>query len=285
MSMNPQAAVATFAPTPPVERCAPQRISDGTWLVRQAQGALGAPLYVYLNSMVITGSEPIIVDTGTASNRRHWLDDVFGIVDPDDVRWIFLSHDDADHTGNLAEAMTCCRHATLVCSWALVERLTNAFHFPLSRCRWVDDGDTFDAGDRRFRAIRPPVYDSPTTRGLLDESTGVYWASDAFATPMHHPSVETVAELDATLWRDGHHMFSHHALSPWLGIVDERRFAAAVDRIRSLGLTTIAGAHTPTIFGDRVEAAFDLMGDLVTTAVPPCPDQTMLDALLAASVA
>jgi len=51
--------------------------------------------------MVITGREPVIVDTGTSSNGTQWLDDVFGIVDPADVRWIVLSHDDADHAGNL----------------------------------------------------------------------------------------------------------------------------------------------------------------------------------------
>ena|SRR5437763_365602 len=77
-----------------------------------------------------------------------------------------------------------CPEATLVCSWALVERFANAYEFPLSRCRWVNHGDAFTAGDRTLVALRPPVYDSPTTRGLLDTTTGVYWAADAFATPV-----------------------------------------------------------------------------------------------------
>ena len=29
---------------------------------------------------------------------------MFSIVEPDDVRWVFLSHDDHDHTGNLNPA-------------------------------------------------------------------------------------------------------------------------------------------------------------------------------------
>jgi flavorubredoxin len=29
---------------------------------------------------------------------------VFSLVDPKDVQWIFLSHDDVDHSGNLDEA-------------------------------------------------------------------------------------------------------------------------------------------------------------------------------------
>src|SRR5204863_23170 len=112
------------------------------------------------NSMVILGAEPTIVDTGTIANRRQWLADVFDLVDPDDVRYVFLSHDDADHTGNLAEVMEACPNATLLASWALVERFSNVFDFPLARCRWVEDGDHLDLADRRFRFVRPPVWDS-----------------------------------------------------------------------------------------------------------------------------
>ena len=56
---------------------------------------------MHLNSLVIQGPEPVIVDTGAALLREQWAEQVFGLVEPDAVRWIFLSHDDADHTGNL----------------------------------------------------------------------------------------------------------------------------------------------------------------------------------------
>ncbi len=59
-------------------------------MVHQVQEALGQPLFIYLNSMVILGKEPVIVDTGTPANRKQWLEDVFSLVEPKDVRWIFL---------------------------------------------------------------------------------------------------------------------------------------------------------------------------------------------------
>ena len=49
---------------------------------------------------------------------------------------------------------------------------------PLDRCRFVNDGDAIDAGDRRLVALRPPVFDNPTTRGLFGERTGVLWSVD-----------------------------------------------------------------------------------------------------------
>ncbi|MGH8981987.1 MAG: MBL fold metallo-hydrolase, partial [Acidimicrobiales bacterium] len=162
----------------PTSRQGPTEVAPSTFVVHEVQHALGQPLSVFINSLVITGDEPVLVDTGSLRNRRAWLEDVFGLVDPATVRWVFISHEDADHVGNLDEVMERCPQATLVCSWALTERHTNAFNFPLDRCRWLDDGTSFDAGDRQLRLVRPPIYDAPTTRGLFDTTTGVYWASD-----------------------------------------------------------------------------------------------------------
>ena len=81
-------------------------------MIHRCSPRSGQPLFVYLNSMVILGEEPMIVDTGTPANREQWLKDVFSLVEPEDVRWIFLSHDDVDHTGNLDEAMTACPNAS-----------------------------------------------------------------------------------------------------------------------------------------------------------------------------
>lgn len=274
----------TFMPVAPTERVAPQQIADDTWVVHQAQEALGQPLFVYLNSMVIKGSEPVIIDTGTIANRSQWLDDVFGLVDPADVRWVFISHDDIDHTGNLAEVMTECPNATLVCSWAILERHSNAFSFPLERCRWINDGESFDVGDRELLAVRPPVWDSPTTRGLFDRSNGVYWGVDAFACPMPGAPMSNVDELPPDFWPEGMTMFCHHALSPWLTLVDQSRYEALCNQIQGLGMQTIATAHSPVITEPSIERAFQITRELPQVAPPPCPDQSVLDAVLSAQM-
>jgi flavorubredoxin len=271
----------TFAPLAPTIKVPPTQIAPDTFVLHQVQPALGAPLFVYINSMVIRGEEPVVVDTGTIANRAGFLEDLFGIVEPEDVRWIFLSHDDVDHSGNLDEVMTACPNATLVCSWAMVERHTNAFDFPLHRLAWVMDGESFDAGDRTLQAVRPPAYDSPTTRGLFDPTTGVYWAVDSFATPLPDPHAG-IADLDADFWREGIALFQLGALSPWLGLVDPAKFAATVERSQSLPITTIASCHSPIIEGDFIPAAFDLLRALPATTPPPIPDQSVLDQIVAA---
>ena len=104
----------SYAPVTPDVYRPPLKVGDDTYLIQQLQRASIAPLWVYLNSLVIKGTEPIIVDTGTPANREQWMKDVFSIVDPGDVRWIFLSHDDVDHAGNLGPVMEACPNATLV---------------------------------------------------------------------------------------------------------------------------------------------------------------------------
>ena len=273
----------TFAPIAPTVRAEPEQVGPDTWVIHHVQEALGQPLFVYLNSMVIKGAEPVIVDTGTIGNRTQWLEDVFAIVDPTDVKWVFLSHDDVDHTGNLEEVLTACPNAKLVSSWAITERHTNAFNFPLDRCQWINHGESFEAGDRTLTAIRPPLYDSPTTRGLFDSKTGVYWGVDSFACPMPGAVIENAADFDAGFWAEGMAMFMYHALSPWLSIVDPVKYAAECDRVQGLGAKTIATAHSPVISDAQSDKAFQIMRDLPSVTAPPCPDNNVLQAILGAA--
>ncbi|HLX88805.1 MAG TPA: MBL fold metallo-hydrolase [Acidimicrobiales bacterium] len=272
----------TFAPQVPTIRVPPTEIAAETFVIHQVQPALGQPLFVYLNSLVIRAEEPIIVDTGTPANRQQWLEDAFSLVEPEDVRWVFLSHDDVDHAGNLDEVMTACPNATLVCSWAMVERHTNCFDFPLDRCRWVMHDEAFSVGDRTLQALRPPLYDSPTTRGLFDSSTGVYWAVDTFATPLPDPKMG-IADLDPEFWQFGMTLFAFGALCPWLSLLDPAKFGGYVDRIQGLDIKTVAGCHTPVIEGPAIAKAFDIVRQLPSVDCPDLPDQSVLDQIIAAT--
>jgi flavorubredoxin len=274
--------LASFAPPAPARHIPPARIAPDTWLIQSVQPALGEPLFVYLNSLVILGSEPMIVDTGTIANRDQWMTDVFSLVEPPDVRWIFLSHDDVDHAGNLDPVLSACTNAQLVCNWAMVERHSNCFDFPLSRCRWVMDGESLHIGDRTLLAVRPPVFDSPTTRGLFDPTTGVYWAVDTFATPL--PGLELgIADLESEFWNFGLAFFALGAVSPWLSLVDEKKFARRVDMVQGLDITTIACCHSPVIEGPYIDRAFARVRQLPSLPAVALPDQSVLDQIVAAT--
>ena len=267
--------------SPPTKtRMEPTLVAPDTFLIHDHDGEGAAPVSVALNSMVIRAAEPVVVDTGMAENRDQYLADVFSIVEPEDIRWVFVSHDDVDHTGNVNDLMALAPNATLVVNWFVVTRMSSTLEVPPSRQRWVGDGETLDVGDRVLTAVRPPIFDSPTTRGLFDPTTGVYWASDAFATPMDRP-VQTVEELDHDFWLQGIHTFDNY-ISRWLPLVDDARFQATVSRVEALGATVICGCHTPAVGGAKVAAALAATRQSPTAAFEEEPDQVALEAIQAA---
>ena len=125
-----------------------QVIAPETYLIPNL--APGEPgLYVPVNSMVIRGAEPVIVDTGAPIHRELWLEKVFSVVEPEDVRWIFLSHDDGDHTGGLLDVLERCPNATLVTNFFSVERLA------LENVELPARADALDRPGRQLRRRRP----------------------------------------------------------------------------------------------------------------------------------
>src|SRR5690606_19742169 len=115
-----------------------------TFLIHDHHGEGTDPVSVGLNSMVIRAAEPVVVDTGMAENREQYLADVFSLVEPEDIRWLFISHDDVDHTGNLNALMELAPNARLVIDWFMVERMGASLDVPVDRWRWLRDGDTLD---------------------------------------------------------------------------------------------------------------------------------------------
>lgn len=166
-------------------------------------------------------------------------------------------------------------------NWFIGERMGCAFEAPLSRMRWIEHGQSFDAGDRSFVAHRPPAFDSPTTRGLLDTRTGVYWAADAFAAPVVH-AVDDVADIEAGFW-SAVLPSATRSMTPWIDLVDERKWIAAVDATQALGATTIASCHSPVITGANVALAYDLLRAAPTAPAMPLPGQADLEAMIAAT--
>lgn len=257
----------------------PQQIAPETWLIPNLAAA-GDGLFIPANSMVIRGAEPVIVDTGAPMHQDLWREKVFSVVEPEDVRWIFLSHDDGDHTGGLLEVLERCPNATLVTNFFSVERLgLEKPPLPLRRMRWIEPGGSFDAGDRTLHLFRPPIFDGPTTRGLYDPTTATMWAVDSFAC-FTTGAVHRVEELPAELVAEAMPLFCS-MVSPWHQWLDPDAYRRHVDDVEAMGVLAVASAHGPILTGDGIRRAFDVVRDLAGRPIVPGPGQELLDDLLA----
>src|SRR4051794_35467301 len=139
----------------------PEPVAPETWLI-PTLAAEPSGAFVGAHSLVIRGAEPMIIDTGCSLVREEWLDKVWSVLDPADVRWIYLSHDDHDHLGNLFPVLDACPNATLIASFPIVNRLAGDIELPLERMRWLNEGESLTLPDRTLTAVRPPLFDSPS---------------------------------------------------------------------------------------------------------------------------
>ena len=267
----------------PVPSTDPYEIAPETFVIPNLSPA-GPGLYVPVNAMLIRGAEPVIIDTGAPIHRELWLEKVFSLVEPEDVRWIFLSHDDGDHTGGVVDALERCPNATLVGNFFLVERLGLEIDLPLHRIRSVDHGESFDAGDRTLHLFRPPVFDGPTTRGLYDPTTATMWIVDSFASLVTgEEALHDANALPAEVYEESFRTFNS-MISPWHQWLDPAAYRRHVDEVEAMGVLTVASAHGGVHTGPAIHAAFERIRRLAGEPITPDPGQPALDEMLAASL-
>jgi hypothetical protein len=72
--------------------------------------------------------------------------------------------------------------------------------------------------------------------------------------------------------------------TPWLAWLDRGRFEQHLATSASLDAAVVASAHGPVLRGERIARAFADTAALAAEPVPPTPDQTVLDMLLAAAL-
>jgi flavorubredoxin len=261
----------------------PYRISDDTWLIPSLIPA-GPGAFIGMNSMVIRGAEPVIVDTSTPLHRDSWFEQVLSLVEPEDVRWVYLSHDDGDHVGNLHELMEMCPNATLIANFFSTERMSVEHHpLPMQRMRWLGPGESFDVGDRRLHLVVPPIFDGPATRALYDDKTAVLWAVDSFAS-LTPGAVFDVADIPPEMFDEGFALLNS-LISPWHQWLDVSRYRRHCDEVESLGPVAVASAHGPVLTGAAIGDAFERVRGMAGAPIVEPPGQPMLDEIVAGLLA
>ena len=198
------------------------------------------------------------------------------------MRWVFISHDDHDHIGNLPFVLEQCPNATLVCSFSIVPRLAGDVELPLERMRWVDPGRSFDVGDRTIQAVRPPMFDSPATRGLFDATTGLFWAADSFGT-FFPGEVYEADDIPADLYDVCFTSSTPGTRRGWSGSTSTA--SAPTWPHGRTAARGVASAHGPVHRGARIDDAFRRTLDLAGRPATPTPGQDILDLIVSTVLA
>jgi hypothetical protein len=235
-----------------------------------------------VNAFVLHAAEPVVVDTRLSLPGRGFMDTLGSVVDPVDVRWIWLTHPDRDHTGALFDLLDAAPHARLVTTFLSAGILSTERPVPLHRLHLLNPGQSLYVGDRTLTAFRPPLYDNPATVGFYDDRSQTCFSSDCFGAPM--PSAELagcsdVAMVPADQLRSGQLLWAT-VDSPWVHTTDAAGYLRTIQPIRVMDPAAILSTHLPPAIGRTSE--FLEMLTVAPHADPFVgPDQQALEAMLA----
>lgn len=232
-----------------------------------------------VNAFVIAAPEPVLIDTGLAALRGEFLANLAKAVDPAKLRWIWLTHTDPDHLGNLEAVLDVAPRARLVTTYLGMGKL-GLHGMPLDRCHLLNPGQRLEVGDRELLAFTPPSFDAPETTGLFDRRSGYLYSADCFGALLDRPC-EFAAEIPSQELEAG--LLSWAGVdAPWLHRVDAGMFDEALDAVRLLRPAAVLGSHLPPAIG-MLET---LLGHLRAARQAPAfvgPDQAALERLLGAA--
>jgi flavorubredoxin len=234
--------------------------------------------FLAVNAFVIKAKEPVLVDTGMGIESEEFMKALESIIDPQDLRWVWLTHDDADHTGNIEKILEAAPSARLAANSLAVLRMSTAWQVPMDRVYWLNSGDSISVGDRELTAVRPPLFDNPTTIGIYDNKSEAFFSADCFGAIIPSPAqnADDVPEGDLAQG-----MISWAcADSPWVHMVEPSEFIKALDRIRQIGPKMIFSAHLPPARG-KTEQLLGLLAEVPTSPPFVAPTQTALEQILA----
>lgn len=256
-------------------------VAAGTFVIPEALPVPGLGV-LPVNAMVIRGKQPMIVDTLAIVHRKTFLEEAFALVDPKDVRWLFLSHEDRDHSGAIMQVLEQCPSAKLITTFLGLGKLGEEFAIPLDRVHLLNDGETLDIGDRKITALRPPLYDSSATRGFFDPSTRMYFSADCFGIVAEEVPQYT-DEMDAGDFEHGF-FWMNRANHIWFHEVRQDAIDQAAQQVRALDAAVIVSGHGPTERKDPARMC-DWITRIPSMEPVPMPDQAAFAAMLAAASA
>lgn len=203
------------------------------------------------------------MDTGLDALSEPLVERLSAEIDPADLRWIWLSHTDADHIGNLDHILALAPNATVVTNFLGAGKMGMLGAGDPARMRLLEPGEVFEVGGKRLHQVKPPYYDAP------EETSRVFFAADAFGALLPG-SVATIDEIPADALREGLVAWSS-VDSPWLAQMDAAALGQTLGVLDRLEPAHVLSGHLPVAHGLATLTGIvrDAYGRGTTDAVAP----------------
>jgi flavorubredoxin len=210
------------------------------------------------SQFLIRDEEPLLFHTGGRALFPIVHEAVSKLIDPSTVRWVGISHFEADECGSLNEWQEAATLATGVCS--MVGKMVSVDDFaPKNPAKGMVNGEEISTGSHTFRFLATPHVPHNWEAGLLfDTTTSVLFSSDI----LHQNGDVEPITFDSVSDRNRQTLLEMQAgpLAGYLPYAVETD--ATLRRIAALKPTTVATMHGSVFSGDGEEAILEYAGIL-----------------------
>lgn len=231
-----------------------------------------------INAFVIKGTEPVLVDTGIGKDSEEFISTLESVIDPRDLRWIWITHDDADHTGNIQKILNVATNARLVANAIAILRMSTAWQVPMDRVYWLNPEESISAGDHKLTAVRPILFDNPSTIGIYDHKLGTLFSVDSFGAFLSAP-VQDADNIKGSDLTKGMTIWTK-ADNPWIHMLEPNKFSQRFDNIRQMNPKLILSSHLPPA-RRKTEQFLETLADIPASEPWVAPNQAALEQILA----
>lgn len=234
--------------------------------------------FLPVNAFVIKAREPVLVDTGMGMDCEALISALESVIDPKDLKWVWVTHDDADHIGNIQKVLEAASSARLAANSLAALRMSTAWPVPMKQVYCLNPGDSISAGDRTLTAVRPPLFDNPTTIAVYDDKSETFFSADCFGAIIPSPKkdVDDVSQEDLEqgmiTWASTD--------SPWIHGIEPHNFGRALDTIRHMNPKRILSGHLPPARGQTARF-LELLAKVPASVPAVAPNQSALEQILA----
>ena len=237
-----------------------------------------------INAFVLHGPEPLLVETGSVVDADGFMAALRTVIDPTELRWIWLSHTDFDHIGSLARLLAENPRLRVITTFFGMGIMgLSETPLPMDRVHLVNPGQRVTIGQRTLTAFKPPVYDNSVTTAFHDDASGALFTADCFGALLTDIP-QSAADLSDGDLRTGQTTWVTID-SPWIYGLDRDMFAGELDRIRAVEPTVVLSDHLPPAPGTMLGRMLDTLAAAPDAAPFMGPDQLALQQMLEAATA
>ena len=192
------------------------------------------------NSYLIRGEKIALVDTSHEKFRQLYFDSLNGLINPQEIDYLIISHTEPDHSGLVKDLLQLAPNITVVGSKVAIQFLENLVHHPFQR-QLVKNGDRLDLGNGHIlEFVNAPNLHWPDTIFTYDHGSGILFTCDAFG--MHYCSDDLYDEQLSAIEPD-YRFYYECLMAP-----NARSVLAAMKRMEPLGnINLVANGHGPVL--------------------------------------